>query len=291
MVAPIVIAAHPSRHESEPMELGGMLSRLTGAPLEVLGTYWFDTTRSRTAPRDLQESLSREVREALDRVVARSGADVGEVQVHAMCGSAATLVHELAQRIDAGLVVVGSTHRGAVGRTLGSTTNRVLDGAGCPVAVAPRGFRDTGEQPARVGVAFADTSEGHAALRAAAAIARRTGALLLISTFVEEHAHESQRERAEIALERAVADYAQDVDVRPKLLTRRGAEGLVEQSGELDLLVTGARAPGPMRLVRKLARQSSCPLVVIPRGLDAPLRAMFETSAAAAPPARTLHLP
>lgn len=286
MVAPIVIAAHPSRHESEPMELGGMLARLTGAPLEVLGTYWFDTTKGRTAPHDVQESLTREVHEALDQVAARSGTPVGGVRVHAMSGSAAALVHELATRVDAGLVVVGSTHRGAVGRTLGSTTNRILDGAGCPVAVAPRGFRDPGEPPARVGVAFADTTEGHAALRAAAAIARPTGAQLLISTFVDEHAHESQRERAEIALEQAVADYAQDVDARPRLMTRRGAEGLVEQSRELDLLVTGARAPGPMRLARKLARQSSCPLVVIPRGLDAPLRALFQGSAGAVRPAR-----
>ena len=104
MVAPILIGAHPSRHESEPMELGVMLSRLTGAPLELLGTFWFDRTPGRTAAHDHQENLTREVREALDRMVAHSGAPIGDVTVHAACGSAATLLHETAARIGAGLV-------------------------------------------------------------------------------------------------------------------------------------------------------------------------------------------
>ena len=45
------------------------------------------------------------------------------------------------RRMDAGLIVVGSTHTGRAGRVLpGSTAERLLHGSPCPVAVAPKGY-------------------------------------------------------------------------------------------------------------------------------------------------------
>jgi len=45
-------------------------------------------------------------------------------------------LHELAEEIGADVLVIGSTHRGKIGRTLlGSTGESVLHGAPCPVAV------------------------------------------------------------------------------------------------------------------------------------------------------------
>ena len=87
--------------------------------------------------------------------------------------SAAKALHEAAE---SGLLVVGSSHRGARGRVLaGSTAARLLSGSPCPVAVAPHGVEQD-ELPKTIGVAFRDTEDGREALRGALALARRGNA-------------------------------------------------------------------------------------------------------------------
>jgi nucleotide-binding universal stress UspA family protein len=89
-------------------------------------------------------------------------------------------LHELAEQERAELVVVGSSHRGPLGRTYpGSTGDRLLQGSACPVAVAPRGLRES--PPERLGtiaVAYLDTPEAGQALDAAVALAEHVGARL-----------------------------------------------------------------------------------------------------------------
>ena len=86
-------------------------------------------------------------------------------------------LHRAAGREDTGLVVLGPSQRGAAARALAMTTAaRFLHGAPCPVAIAPAGYRDPERGIERIGVAFTDTPDGHEALRAAAALARWTGA-------------------------------------------------------------------------------------------------------------------
>src|ERR687885_718966 len=69
-------------------------------------------------------------------------------------------LHELAERESAALLVLGSSHRSAVGRVLaGTTAERLLHGSPCPVAVAPRGFATSEAHGfATIGVAY-DGSE------------------------------------------------------------------------------------------------------------------------------------
>ena len=96
------------------------------------------------------------------------------------------MLHDCAADRGAGLLVVGSTHRGVIGRiALGSTADRLLHGATLPVAVAPLGFAERMRGIDRVGVAFIDSEEGHEALRAAAALATACGAELYAATAVE----------------------------------------------------------------------------------------------------------
>jgi nucleotide-binding universal stress UspA family protein len=281
MVPPIVIGAHPKRHEPEPIELGLMLSRLTHAPIDVVGTFWFDTTPQRTACDDYSQTL----RDAVQRALEHAGRDcgpAGEVRIHVGFGPAKQALQETAARVGAGLIVVGSAHRSAVGHmALGSTTDRVLGGTPCPVAVAPRGFRDEVVAPRRVGVAFVDTPGGRAALRAGAAIARNTGASLIAYTVIELHAHDKERNSAELAVKQAIAELAQDIHSQARVLTDGGVDALVGESRGLDFLLWGSRSPGPMRkplafgLPSKLARQVACPLVVVPPGVEEPLVALF----------------
>lgn len=283
MSRPIVVGMHPTREDREPIELAAMLSCLTEAPLEIVGTFWFDATPAMTAPRDFEAKSLSAIQAALEDNVEKSGA-CHAVNVNARAGSAAHVIHETAERVEAGLIVVGSTHRGPVGSaTLGTTTDRVLNGAPCPVAVAPRGFDDRGKGISRVGVAFVDTPEGRAALRAGATIARHAGASLTAYTAVDSAA-DSKREQAAAALDRALEAYRDGSDVDGRVLSARGMEALVEESSGLDLLVTGSRGRGPLKATmlggvsRRLARETRCPLVVVPRGLERPLSDLFGDS-------------
>jgi nucleotide-binding universal stress UspA family protein len=282
MVPPIVIGAHPKRHEPEPIELGLMLSRLTHAPIDVVGTFWFDATPQGTASDDYSQSLRDEVHQALDQADGDPDPACGEVRVHVGFGPAKYALHQTASRVGAGLIVVGTPHRGALGRiALGSTTDRVLSGAPCPVAVAPRGFRDEVVTPERIGVAFVDTPGGWAALRAGAAIARHTGAGLIAYTVIKPHARDAARDRAEVAVERAIAEHARDIHSEARVLTNGGMDALVSESRELDFLVRAFRGHGPVHTPLAFgrpsdpARQVACPFVVVPPGVDQPLVALF----------------
>jgi hypothetical protein len=91
-------------------------------------------------------------------------------------GFPARVLHDLAEREEASVVVLGSSRRGHVGRVLPSAvTDRLLHGAPCRVAVAPRrfSFEDADGAPRLIGVAFTDTPDGRAALARACMLAAR----------------------------------------------------------------------------------------------------------------------
>jgi nucleotide-binding universal stress UspA family protein len=106
-----------------------------------------------------------------------------EAQLHDVEGmSAPRALHELAEAQDAGLLVIGSTRQGAMGRLLpGSTAERLMHGAPCPIAVLPREWK-AGDGLRTIGVAYVDTEEGREALREAHTLARRADAALRVLT-------------------------------------------------------------------------------------------------------------
>jgi nucleotide-binding universal stress UspA family protein len=286
MGPPIVIAVHPKHPEPEPIALGVMLAHLTHAPIDVVSTFWFDPTPQRTAVDDYGQAVRDAVQQALD-AVGDPPRTSGELRVHVISGSAPDAVHERASRVGAGVIVIGSTHRGAIGRIVGNTADRVLDRVRCPVAVAPRGFRGKVVAPERVGVAFVDTPGGHAALRVGAVIARHTDASLIAYTVVESHPHPTARAHAELAVERAIAEHAHDIRSEACVLVDGGVATLLDESRGLDFLVQGSRGQGPVPtplafgLPSKLARRVACPFVVVPPGRDQPLVALFGAHAGA----------
>jgi nucleotide-binding universal stress UspA family protein len=284
MLPPIVIGAHPKRHDREPIELGLTVSRLTRAPMDVVGTFMFDTTPHRSGT----DEYGRILREEVQQAVGDTDRPSGQIRVHVMPGSPVHALHEKASEVGAGLIIVGSSHRGAVGRiTLSTTADRVLQRAPCPVAVAPRGVGDEDAARQGVAVAFVDTPGGRSALRAGAAIARCAGTSLTAYTVIEPHTHESDRDRAEAAVERAIVDVAHDLDTETRVLAHGGVEALVVESRRHSFLVRGCRTRGPVRpplafgLPSKLARQAACPLIIVPPGREEPLEALFGAHAAA----------
>ena len=188
------------------------------------------------------------------------------------------------------MVVVGSHRGGAFGRVAsGSTAERLLHGSGCPVAVAPRGYRRrVTDKLRRVGVAFVGTPDGLEAVRHAAGLAARSGLPLTLYSVVGVHVDwfvpEAVRPEEETvpvevrteyqeALDGALAGLPDGVQATGELLYGEVVDELsvVGERGA-DLLVCGSRGYGPVRRVllgtvsAALVRQASVPVLVVPRG-------------------------
>ena len=112
---------------------------------------------------------------------------LGELEVETRAfggGSPAGVVNDMAEREKVDTIVVGSPHRGPVGRTLiGSVADGLLHGAPCEVMTAPRGFASEEHGPFRtIAVAYDDTEEAKAALARAEALALACRATIVVYT-------------------------------------------------------------------------------------------------------------
>ena len=168
MPSPIIAALDPEHSDDAPLVAGAALARVTGAPLIALSSYLHDPITNAVSAGRVDEDLRADALRELERRAGDSGADL----MVRGGPSPARVLHDAAVDLDACLVVVGSTRRGSVGRVMpGSTAERLLHGAPCPVAVTPAELA-AGWTPRHVGVGFVDVEDAHGAVRAAAAIAR-----------------------------------------------------------------------------------------------------------------------
>jgi nucleotide-binding universal stress UspA family protein len=311
MPRPVLVAYDPKTLDHAPVHFGVAISRFTGAPVIVAsvqaGVRPVALGSEQTVPFAIaqpDEELLPDCHPAAKQLQQDLEPEGIDVECRALQGmSVARALHEAAEAERAALLVVGSTRRGAVGRTLpGSTAERLLHGAPCPVAVVPRRWTRDGK-PETIGVAYVDTEEGREALRGAHALARRLGARLRVLTVVRvtlsmyaktepqtatrratylEDVLGEHKVMAVRAAERAVAKLGGDVDVTVDGYIGDPAETLVDLSQHLDLLVCGARGYGPLRAVllggvsRQVVDQARCPVIVLPRGVEPSLEALLE---------------
>ncbi len=194
-------------------------------------------------------------------------------------------LHDEAERRRADLIVIGSCHRGVVGRVLlGDVSRATLHGAPCPVAVAPHGYREHADQPIHtIGVGFNATPESAAALGFATAMARDITGQVRVLTAVatppstarsyaytfdwteHEAAHRlaAEQELAEATSSLEVSVETETIDASPGV----ALEGLSEH---VDLIVAGSRGWGAARRVvlgsttDRLTHHAHCPVIVVP---------------------------
>ena len=182
MAKPIVAAFDPRTTDRAPVDFGVATARFTGAPLIVACVCASRPAHDRSGghiEEDLADEAAAELAQ-LEREIEPDGVAISYRQLEGT--SAARALHETAENEDTGLLVVGSTRRAALGRLLpGSTADRLMHGAPCPIAVIPTGWQPRGSV-ATIGVAYIDTPEGREALRGAHALARRAGAVLRVLT-------------------------------------------------------------------------------------------------------------
>jgi nucleotide-binding universal stress UspA family protein len=297
---PVLVGYDPIACDHAPVEFGVAAARFTGAPLTIVSVH--GVRADRLAARQMTEELLADAGETLAELEGELHAQGVAAEYRDVEGtSAPRALHELAEAQDAGLLVIGSTKQGAVGRLLpGSTAQRLMHGAPCPVAVVPHGWKAGGGLKT-IGVAYVDTDEGREALRGAHALAGRAGALLRVLTVarVRFAAHAETEPRmagrrgkdfdevegehrvlAETAARDAVAQLDGEVEVEVDAFAEDPAPTLIAASERLDLLVCGSRGYGPIRAVllggvsRRVAAEAHCPVIVLPRGVPASLEAL-----------------
>jgi nucleotide-binding universal stress UspA family protein len=284
----IIVAVDESQGSSDAIALASTLAGMTGSKLTFVNVFPYDLDPSRASNRAFEDYMRQDSRELLERLRDAHGDET--VQLEAIANtSAAHGLQEVAEREDADLIVVGSTHTGRAGRVLpGSTAERLLHGAPCPVAVAPNGYEQRPDQPAAVIACGYDGSpSSRYALKAAGRLAAATGAQLRVIRVFEPLRYDlppgnaafggmasyndSLHERASEDLEAAVARIETD-GAESQLEVGNPAHILADASEGLDLLLIGSRGYGPLRAVMvggvsgQLVREAACPVIVFPRG-------------------------
>jgi nucleotide-binding universal stress UspA family protein len=291
----ILVGVDPSERSGDAVAFAHELARVTGADVLAACAFAYDDRPSRASNRAFRDALQQDAEATLKRVAAPLedlGADRVKLRTFASVSPAQAL-HELAERERVALVVVGSSHTGTLGRVMpGSTGERLLHGAPCAVAVVPMGHRDAVYALRRIGVAVDDSAEAAAAVRAAVTIARAThGEVSVIGVQPEgvplsavpmtSGTYVMMEESAALATRETVEHAAAgiDPDLRPNVVLRKGdtVDELEAASADLDLLVIGSRGYGPLRSVLvggvsgRLVRVAHTPVIVVPRGVEAPL--------------------
>jgi nucleotide-binding universal stress UspA family protein len=215
----------------------------------------------------------------------RAEADLALAELHedgvtkrvVRAGSPAQALIEAADELEADLIVVGTHEAHGVERLkLGSTGERVVHGAPCAVSIVPHGVG--ADELRTVAVAYDGREPAQTALEYGAALARALSARLVMISVVDpfpeghiEQAGADEHYQASVTDTAAEALRPQlDVEVR----TESGdpGEAIVAACGhDVDLLVTGSRAYGPVHAAlagsvsHYLAGHSRCPVIVVPR--------------------------
>ena len=139
MSKPIIVGYDPMTSDRAPINFGVAAARFTGAPLIVASA---SAAADRPDAGQQDEDLVLDASEALERARRELEPEGIPVECRELANtSAARALHEASEAEDAGLLVVGSTRRGPVGRVIrGSTAERLMHGAPCPIAIVPPGW-------------------------------------------------------------------------------------------------------------------------------------------------------
>jgi nucleotide-binding universal stress UspA family protein len=253
---------------------GGELVAVRALPFEYYVARAGAPPYSTIAEQDAERELAAELEDA----------DVKARQIVVGDTSPARALHRVAEAERADVIVVGSTRHGRLGRVFaGDDAAGTLHGSPCPVAVAPHGLADAEWKPVqKIGVGFDGGAEARQALALAATVAQDCGASIAVQSVVatpipyagtgayEDDWLERAEARAADELREALAEVA--VDAVGDVVVGGAVDELVALSANVDLLVLGSRAWGPVRrtmigsTASHLTRKSHCPVLVLPRG-------------------------
>jgi nucleotide-binding universal stress UspA family protein len=265
---------------ADAISLGVRLARTLGAELELrMVLAPDDVTTPRVTSDKFHDVLAEQGSEWLDDALGLVPEDVtarGEVIV---AESAAEALSDEALRLDAEAIVVGGSGGGLVGSlALGSFVDDLLHSAPVPVAVAPRGTRNSDVERVRtVTCAIGNRPGARRLLETAVRASGATGAPLRLVSLVALDKHGEQgakaaREHAYATIESAKAALPEGADVTAVVADGETIEAAVEgldwEDGDLLMFGSSRLAP-PRRLfigstAARILRVLEVPIVVTP---------------------------
>lgn len=281
MPSKIIVGVSGLAADRDAIALGTALE--PDAELVLACAYPYDEAPSRFLMLGYGNALREQTRRDVRR--SRDEAGVPDARIELVADtSPSRALHRLAESEQADMIVIGSSHRSRMGRSLlGDVARATLHGSPCPVAVAPQGFE--ARPPRRVGVAFDGSPESREALHFAADLAAQHRARLSVRTAVQasmamatvggypvalEEIVETMRTEAQEALDEAIAglgvaaEGVAEVGAVPDVLDRLCADS--------DVVVVGSRCWGTAKRLAlgstadRLIHHAPCPVVVVPRG-------------------------
>jgi nucleotide-binding universal stress UspA family protein len=295
----ILVGIDGSAGAQDALAFAEQFAEITGARLRLAHAFPYDDTPSRAASTAFRDALHSEAEALLAQV------DVVDAPRHVVADvSPPHALHELAREHGSSLIVVGSTHRGPIGRVLpGSTNERLLHGSPCPVAIVPQGYAKAERTLRTIGVGYEGSEESEAALSSASELARRLGAVLrpihvfdsseigtpaLMTTQGYISVHEEVERKQREHFNKRIAQQPDDVAVEAVFTAGSPNRELASQSESVDLMVLGSRGYGPLHAVmlggvaHAVVRKAACPVLILPRGVKTGLAALLTPAEASA---------
>jgi len=276
----IIVGVEDSEEGREALRFARLFIGLEGASLHVVSvhsdTYFYEGVEAMEASRASYFDQMLEVAES------ELG---GEFQFHRMMEiSVPAGLTKVAERVEAEAMIIGSSHRGPIGRVLmGDQGSRLASGSPCAVIVIPRGWgRQDQSGISKVGIAYNGSGESEAALEFGHDLAGKLGASIELIGVVPAiinpgriaHTDRGYQELLIDEMEKtvgaAVERFGKD-EASTRVMTGNAADELAGASEDVDLLVVGSRSYGPLRRVLlggtsfRVTRSAACPVVVVPR--------------------------
>jgi nucleotide-binding universal stress UspA family protein len=283
MFTTILVGVDDRQGGRDALDLGRHLADLGGGELLAVLVYPYEPFPTLGLPSHVDAIAREEARRRIRAQVDAAGIDA-RIEVRADTSPGRGL-HRAAEAADADIVVVGSSHHGALGRIIaGDNTRAMLQGAGTPVVVA----RPAGSAMTRgrvFGVGYDGSPESEAALAWAGQLAESANGTVRVLCVAEPPQAFSpsisyginwvalEPERKEQA-ERFAAEAAAKLGGHAigEAVVGMATEELLRLSRVVDLLVLGSRGYGPVRRTLlgstsdSLVHKAECPVVVLPRG-------------------------
>lgn len=255
--------------------LGALLAE-PKAELALVNVCITDPLPSRASSPAFELATDEEARELLAQERELCGRPAETLRVAATSVGAG--LERIAVERSADLIVVGSCHRGVVGRVLaGDDAASVLHHAHRSVAIAPAGYRAEPPQPQSIGVAYNGWAESEVALSHGESVAKARGADVIACCVVAPHVVATPTGPGGSYMEDPQALIAHTREELGTLERARldivvGSPGLslTAFSEKVDLLVCGSRHNSFLRRVvlgstsGYLAHHACCPLIVTP---------------------------
>jgi nucleotide-binding universal stress UspA family protein len=298
----VLLATDGSREADLAARSAAQLADKTGSELHVVHVFgiapWYPAYPGATAfdedaledpvlEEDLQRISQQQARELLDAEAEKLHSVGGTpAQAHLVEGGVPQEIVGLAERIGAGLIVVGSRGRGGIRRALmGSVSDSVVRHAHCPVLVVRDGESTTDFLPGTILLAVDGSEEASVTAQTAADLAQRTDSELHVihvgevrPVFHPERRgylarNEELQAEARRLLEEQVDGIKSAGGTVSKAHLRMGRPdeeivGLAEELGA-DLIATGSRGVGGMRralmgsISDSVVRHAHCPVLVV----------------------------